>query len=104
MEISRPDIRGDELQYFPTEERFIKIPIKNYLDLIDIKPNPPQVALINAVQNPNYRFITAVLNRRTGKSFMCNVIGHLVTLVPGSNILVIAPNYSLSAISWDLQR
>jgi hypothetical protein len=104
MEISRPDIRGDELQNFPQEDRFIKIPIQNYLDLINIKPNPPQVALINAVQNPNYRFITAVLNRRTGKSFMCNVIGHLVTLVPGSNILVIAPNYSLSAISWDLQR
>lgn len=104
MEVSRPDIRTDILQDFSPEERFIKIPIKNYLDLINIEPNPPQMAVINAVQNPNYRFIVAVLNRRTGKSFMCNVIGHLVTLVPGSNILVIAPNYSLSSISWDIQR
>ena len=104
MEISRPDVSSTELQEFTQEERFIKIPIQNYLDLIDIKPNPPQVALINAVQNPKYRFITAVLNRRTGKSYMSNIIGHLVTLVPGSNILVLAPNYSLSAISWDIQR
>lgn len=104
MEISRPNISSTELQEFSVEDRFIKIPIKNYLDLINIEPNPPQIALINAVQNPNYRFITAVLNRRTGKSFMTNVIGHLVTLVPGSNILVLAPNYSLSAISWDIQR
>lgn len=103
MEISRPDIISTELQDFG-ENRFIKIPIKNYLDLIGIEPVPPQIALINAVNNPNYRFITAVLNRRTGKSFMSNVIGHLITLVPGSNILVIAPNYALSSISWDIQR
>jgi hypothetical protein len=103
MEISRQDVRDDKLQDFGAE-RFIKIPIENYLELIDIKPNPPQMALINAVNNPNYRFIVAVLNRRTGKSYMSNLIGHLVTLIPGCNILILAPNYSLSAISWDIQR
>lgn len=104
MEISRNDISGTELQDFPEDQRFIKLPIQNYLDLIGIEPVPPQIALINAVQNPLYRFITAVLNRRTGKSFISNVIGHLVTLIPGTQILIIAPNYSLSSISWDLQR
>jgi hypothetical protein len=103
MEISRNDVSAEELQDYGND-RFIKIPIDNYLKLIDIVPVPPQIALINAVNNPNYRFITAVLNRRTGKSFIANVIGHLVTLMPGCNILVLAPNYSLSAISWDLQR
>jgi phage terminase large subunit len=103
MEISRDDIISTELQDFGAD-RFIKIPIQNYLDLIGIDPVPPQMALINAVNNPKYRFITAVLNRRTGKSYMANIIGHLVTLMPGANILVIAPNYSLSSISWDLQR
>ena len=103
MEISREGISSTELQDFGPE-RFIKIPIENYLELIDIEPNPPQIALINAVNNPNYRFVVAVLNRRTGKSFMSNLIGHLVTLVPGSNILIVAPNYALSAISWDIQR
>jgi hypothetical protein len=103
MEISREGISTTELQDFG-EDRFIKIPIDSYLDLIDITPNPPQMALINAVNNPAYRFIVAVLNRRTGKSYMSNLIGHLVTLLPGCNILVLAPNYALSAISWDIQR
>ena len=104
MEISRPDISYTELTEYSEKERFIKLPIDKYLNLLDIEPVPPQVALINAIQNPKYRFIVAVLARRTGKSFISNVIGHLTTLVPGSNILVIAPNYSLSSISWDLQR
>ena len=103
MEISKPNISSTELQDFGSE-RFIKIPIENYLKLIDIEPVPPQIALINAVNSPDYRFIVAVLNRRTGKSFISNLIGHLVTLMPGCNILILAPNYSLSAISWDIQR
>jgi len=72
--------------------------------LRDFIPVPPQIALINAVQNPKYRFITAVLSRRSGKWEISNMIGHVVTLVPGAQILIMAPNYSLSAISWDLQR
>jgi len=104
MEISREGISSTELTEYSVEERFIKLPIENYLNLIDIEPVPPQIAVINAIQNPLYRFVVGVLARRTGKSFISNIIGHLVTLVPGSNILVIAPNYSLSSISWDLQR
>jgi len=104
MEISRTDISGTELQEFNVEDRFIKLPIDKYMSLLGITPVPPQVALINAIQNPLYRFITAVLARRTGKSLISNIIGHLITLIPGANILVIAPNYSLSAVSWDIQR
>lgn len=104
MEISRPNVISTELQVFDESDRFIKVPIENYLSLINIVPVPPQISLINAVQNPIYRFITAVLSRRTGKSLISNIIGHLVTLIPGSNILIMAPNYSLSSISWDLQR
>jgi len=104
MQISREGISSTELQDFSIEERFIKLPIKKYLDLINIDPIPPQIALINAIQDPQYRFIVGVLSRRTGKSFISNIIGHLTTLAPGSNILIIAPNYSLSSISWDLQR
>ena len=104
MEISRADVEGFTLQPFSEEERFLKLPIENYMALRSFEPVPPQIALINAVQNPKYRFITACLSRRTGKSEISNMIGHLVTLVPGAQILIIAPNYSLSAISWDLQR
>jgi len=104
MQISRNDVSGTQLTDYTVQERFIKLPIQKYLSLIDIDPVPPQIAVINAIQNPKYRFVVGVLSRRTGKSLISNVIGHLVTLVPGSNILIMAPNYALSSISWDLQR
>ena len=46
----------------------------------------------------------AALSRRQGKTYIANIIGQLVSLVPGSNILIMSPNYSLSQISFDLQR
>lgn len=104
MEISRDYVSGTELQEFGERERFLKVPIENYMKLREFDPVPPQIALINAIQNPQIRFVTACLSRRTGKSEISNMIGHLVTLVPGAQILIIAPNYSLSAVSWDLQR
>ena len=101
-EVSRPDISTETLQDFPG--RFLKIPIKPYLDLINIEPLPSQIGLINAVNNPKYRFICGALSRRQGKTFIANVIGQLVSLVPGSQVLIMSPNYSLSHISFDLQR
>jgi len=104
MKISRDNISDTSITEYPVKERLIKLDISKYLQLIDIEPVPPQIAFINAINNPEYRFITAVLSRRTGKSFIANVIGHLITLIPGCNILVIAPNYALSSISWDNQK
>lgn len=66
--------------------------------------NCPQIALINCVNNPNYRFVVAALSRRLGKTFISNIIGQLVVLVPNSHVLIISPNYTLSTISFDLQR
>ena len=102
MEISRLDIPTDSLVEYP--ESFLKVSAAKYLELIDITPLPSQVGLINAANNPKYRFICAALSRRQGKTFITNVIGQLVALVPGSNILIMSPNYSLSQISFDLQR
>lgn len=86
------------------ETRFLKLPIQNYLAELQIDPIQSQIALINAVNNPNYRFVTAALSRRQGKTFIANVIGQMVSLVPGCNILIMSPNYSLSQISFELQR
>lgn len=61
-----------------------------------------QVAIINAVNK--YRFIVAAVSRRQGKTYIANIIGQCIALVPNSNILIISPNYNLSTISWDLQR
>ena len=104
--VSRPDINRDAIVEFDPQRRFIKLPIDNYLKLLGIYDtiNRPQIALINAVNDPKYRFVCAALARRLGKTYIANVIGQLVTLVPNCNVLIISPNYNLSTISFELQR
>ena len=106
LTISRPDVERDYIVDFEPQQRFIKLPIDNYLKLLNIYDtiNRPQIALINAVNDPKYRFVCAALARRLGKTYIANVIGQLVTLVPNSNVLIISPNYNLSSISFELQR
>lgn len=104
LQLSRLDIIGESLLEYHPDNRYIKLPVAPYLELLGIEPLPSQVALINAVNNPKYRFICAALSRRQGKTYIANVIGQLVSLVPNSNILIMSPNYQLSQISFDLQR
>lgn len=103
LEISRTDIEPKGLMNFG-DNRFIKLPIDGYMELLGIKPNSTQTAIINAMNNPKYRFVSAAVARRQGKTYIANIIGQLVCLVPGSNVLLMSPNYSLSQISFDLQR
>ena len=102
LKVSRPELETTKLVQY--SDPFLQLPIEGYLSLLGITPNTPQTALINAVNNPAYRFITACLSRRVGKTFIANVIGQMVALWPGTTILIIAPDYSLATISWDLQR
>ena len=104
--VSRADVNRDVIVEFDPQKRFIKLPIDNYLKLLGIYDtiNRPQIALINAVNDPKYRFVCAALARRLGKTYIANVIGQLVTLVPNCNVLIISPNYNLSTISFELQR
>ena len=113
LTISREDVTGDVITEFTSSERFLKLPIVPYLKLLPSpmgkatvfdEINRPQKALINAINSPNYRFVVAALARRLGKTYIANIVGQLVTLMPGSSVLVISPNYSLSSISFDLQR
>jgi hypothetical protein len=106
LKVSRDDVDCDEITEFPVETRFIKLPIENYLKLLGAwdTMNRPQIALINAINNPKYRFVCAALARRLGKTYISNIIAQLVSLVPGCNVLIISPNYNLSSISFELQR
>ena len=111
LTISRDDIDRYDITELEASIRFIKLPIANYLKLLTFNGqvvydelNRPQIGLINAVNNPKYRFICAALSRRLGKTFIANVIGQLVALIPGCNVLIMSPNYNLSSISFDLQR
>ena len=104
LDVSRKDILSSNIMDFNPMERFIKLPIDSYLDLLGVSPNSAQIALINTINNPKYRFVCAALSRRQGKTYITNVIGQLVSLVPNSHILIMSPNYALSQISFDLQR
>jgi phage terminase large subunit len=104
--VSRADVVTDYIvEDLPN--RFIKLPITAYLEEIKgfhgfEETLPSQNAIINALNK--YRFVVAAISRRQGKTFIANIIGQVVALVPGSNILIMSPNYSLSQISFDLQR
>ena len=104
VQISRADVSSDEILDLQSETRFLKLPTDPYLELLGVTPLPSQKAIINAINNPKYRFVCAAVSRRQGKTYIANIIGQLVSLVPGSNILIMSPNYSLSQISFDLQR
>lgn len=104
IQISRKDVIGDRILELQSDSRFLKLPVAPYLELLGVEPLPSQKAIINAINNPKYRFVCAAVSRRQGKTYIANIIGQLVSLVPNSNILIMSPNYSLSQISFDLQR
>jgi len=103
MEVSRASINFEELQDFPLEKRFLKLPVDQFFELEGVELIPPQIALINAINDPAHRFVVGCLSRRTGKTFSANHIAFLKALEPGTQILIISPNYSLSNISWTEQ-
>ena len=103
MEISRKDIVSDHIADYGSG-RFLKISPDRYLEELGITPLETQVAIINALNNPKYRFVTAAVSRRLGKTYIANIIGQIVTLLPGSSVLIMSPNYRLSQISFELQR
>lgn len=103
MLVSRQDIITEHFVDYG-KDRFMKVPIEHYLDELGITANPTQVAIINAVNNPKYRFISAAVSRRLGKTYIANIIGQVVTLMPGASVLIMSPNYRLSQISFELQR
>jgi phage terminase large subunit len=104
LKVSRPDISTTEIQDFMVHERFIKLPIDKYLELLGMTLNGPQIAILNAINNPKYRFVTAAVSRRVGKTTIANVIAQVISLVPGCAVLIMSPNYSLSSISFEEQR
>ena len=103
MEISRKDIVSDHIADYG-HGRFLKVSPDRYLEELGITPLETQVAIINALNNPKYRFVTAAVSRRLGKTYIANIIGQIVTLLPGSSVLIMSPNYRLSQISFELQR
>jgi len=103
-ELSHPDIPDDHLVEFTYEERFFKVPIKGVLAELGITPNKAQYYIINALEDPRYRFICSVLARRQGKSYIHAVCAFTKMLEPETNVLIVSPNYTLSDISYTLVK
>ena len=92
LKVSNPNIVTDHLVDFPAASRFIKLPVDKYMQMIPAPSglkgsvwdnvNRPQFALINAINDPQYRFVCAALARRLGKTYIANIIAQLVDLVP----------------------
>jgi len=77
IEISRADIISQELLELQSETRFLKLPVDPYLELLGITPLASQVAIINAINNPKYRFVCAAVSRRQGAtSFASSQLKH----------------------------
>ncbi len=104
LKISRSDVSSTAIQPFDPETRFIKYNIEKYFKGSGLEMYGPQIAIVNALNNPKYKFVVAAISRRLGKTFIANVIAHLISLVPGMSILIISPNYSLSEVSFELQE
>ena len=110
LKVSRSDVDTLSLTDYDANSRFLKIPVSRYISEVvahQIIPeclNSPQIALINAVNSPKYRFIVAAYSRRVGKTTVANMVANLVCLVPNSAVLIMSPNYSLSTISFEIQR
>lgn len=103
MIVSRQGLRHDEVVEFPITERFLKLPIAKFFEIEGIDPISPQIAMLNAINDPQYRFVVGCLSRRTGKTYISNRIAFVKALEPGTQVLIISPNYSLSNISWNEQ-
>lgn len=100
MLVSRDYLETEKLVDFDISERFFALSIESLLEAEGIVPNKPQIAIINALNDPRHRFVTACISRRVGKSFIAYTLGFLKLLEPNVKVLVVAPNYSLANIGW----
>ena len=85
--------------------KFFKVPIDKLLEKISIgehrsmKFNESQWGMVEGLEN--YRFWTHISARRTGKSLAAGILALAKLLEPNKQVMVVAPNFTLSSIIWD---
>lgn len=86
-------------------EKFFKVPVERLLDKLvvgehkGIKFNKSQWAMIEGLSK--HRFWVHISARRTGKSLAASILAFSKLLEPRQQVMVVAPNFSLSSIIWD---
>jgi predicted acetyltransferase len=80
---------------------FFKIPIDKLLKSLPQSTvfNESQLAMLNGLEEQ--RFWVHVAARRTGKSYGAAILAFAKLLEPNQQVMVVAPNFSLSSIIWD---
>lgn len=80
---------------------FFKIPIEKLLLKLPEPTtfNESQKAMLDGLNG--HRFWVHVASRRTGKSYGAAILAFAKLLEPNQQVMVVAPNFSLSSIIWD---
>ena len=80
---------------------YFRLPIDKLLAKLPVPTefNESQQAMIDGL-NEN-RFFVHIAGRRTGKSYGAAILAFAKLLEPGQQVMVVAPNFSLSSIIWD---
>jgi len=86
-------------------DNYFKVPVERLLDKIivgehnGIKFNDSQWGMVEGLESN--RFWTHISARRTGKSLAAGILAFAKLLEPGKQVMVVAPNFTLSSIIWD---
>ena len=82
-------------------DKFFRIKIQRLLDRLPkpVQFNESQWAMVDNLDSN--RFVVHIAARRTGKSYAAAILAFAKLLEPGQQVMVVAPNFSLSSIIWD---
>src|SRR5210317_2438216 len=82
-------------------DKFFRIKIQRLLDKLPtpVQFNESQWAMVENLDS--HRFVVHIAARRTGKSYAAAILAFAKLLEPGQQVMVVAPNFSLSSIIWD---
>jgi PBSX family phage terminase large subunit len=82
-------------------DKFFKIPIEKLLAKlpVPVQFNESQKGMLEGLEEK--RFWVHVSGRRTGKSYGAAILAFAKLLEPNQQVMVVAPNFSLSSIIWD---
>ena len=87
------------------QEKFFKVNLDKLLEQIpmvnqlDLKLNASQWGMVEGLEDN--RFWVHISARRTGKSYAAALLAFAKLLEPNTQVMVVAPNFSLSSIIWD---
>lgn len=81
--------------------QFFKLPIDKLLHRLPnaVTFNEGQKAMVEGLNSK--RFWVHIAGRRTGKSYAAALLAFAKLLEPGQQVMVVAPNFTLSSIIWD---